>query len=134
MPISIPSFFLPSPPPFTSYSHAIGNTVSPSLTLPAVLDRLSEHQRPEPSHLPVSRTENVTNIDIDNRSASLIRRFGALYAHGRAEAMAALDALPELRNSEELKSKLLFSVVVVSWTGAQIVSLWTCTLVTELEG
>ena len=28
--------------------------------------------------------------------------------------MAALDALPELRNSEELKSKLLFSVVVVS--------------------
>ncbi|XP_037067859.1 uncharacterized protein LOC119089298 [Pollicipes pollicipes] len=76
--------------------------------------KLSEHQqRPEPAV--GSRLENVTSIDIDNRSSSLIRRYGSLYTHGRAEAMAALDSLPELRNSEELKSKLLFSVVVLAF-------------------
>ncbi len=33
----------------------------------------------------------------------------------RLETLDALDKLPELINSDELKNKLLFSVVVVSW-------------------
>ena len=112
LPRPLPSSFVSnlSPPPLTDPRSTVSNRVS------SAPGRLSEHQRVEPQHQAVSRTENVTSIDIDNRSASLIRRFGALYSHGRAEAMAALDALPELRNSEELKSKLLFSVVVVSFT------------------
>lgn len=44
----------------------------------------------------------------------LVRRYGELYSLVRLETLDALDRLPELVNSEELKNKLLFSVVVVS--------------------
>ena len=45
--------------------------------------------------------------------SSLIREYGALYAQARVVAMDALDALDQLGTADELKSKLLFSVVVV---------------------
>ena len=44
----------------------------------------------------------------------LIRCYGNLYSQGRVEALKALDSLPQLKDSSELKSKILFSVVVVS--------------------
>jgi hypothetical protein len=42
-----------------------------------------------------------------------VHEYGALYAQARVETMDALDALPYLANADELKSKLLYSVVVV---------------------
>ena len=47
-------------------------------------------------------------------SIELVRRYGELYSLIRLETLDSLDRLPELVNSEELKNKLLFSVVVVS--------------------
>ena len=45
---------------------------------------------------------------------ALVKRYGELYSQLRLETLDALDRMPELVNSEELKNKLLFSVVVVS--------------------
>ena len=63
----------------------------------------------------------------DKRPAMLIRTFSDLYSTARLDTLDALDALPDLRtqmmatgvaigrvDAEELKNKLLFSVVVVS--------------------
>ncbi len=47
-------------------------------------------------------------------SSRLVSRYGELYSQLRLETLDALDRIPELVNSEELKNKLLFSVVVVS--------------------
>lgn len=51
---------------------------------------------------------------LDERPAHLVRRYGELYSQLRLETLDALDKLPPLVNSDELKIKLLFSVVVVS--------------------
>ena len=59
-----------------------------------------------------SRLENIALGD--SKSSSLIRRYGNLYAQSRVETLDALDQLVEMRNASELKSKLVFSVVVVS--------------------
>ena len=50
----------------------------------------------------------------DNRPTQLIRRYGNLYSQTRVEAFDALDDLPEMAEFDDLKGKLLFSVVVVS--------------------
>ena len=51
---------------------------------------------------------------LDERPAHLVRRYGELYSQMRLETLDALDKLPQLVNSDELKIKLLFSVMVVS--------------------
>ena len=50
----------------------------------------------------------------DKRPANLVRKFGELYSLARLETLDALDTLDELLEADELKNKLLFSVVVVS--------------------
>ena len=45
---------------------------------------------------------------------NLVRCYGNLYAAARVDALDALDNLPPLKDADELKSKILFSVVVVS--------------------
>ena len=50
----------------------------------------------------------------DRRPAGLIKRYGDLYSIHRLETLDDLDTIEELRDAEELKNKLLFSVVVVS--------------------
>ena len=50
---------------------------------------------------------------LDERPAHLVRRYGELYSQMRLETLDALDKLPQLVNSDELKIKLLFSVMVV---------------------
>ena len=50
----------------------------------------------------------------DRRPANLVRSFGDLYSQARLETLDALDAIDELIDADELKNKLLFSVVVVS--------------------
>lgn len=52
---------------------------------------------------------------LDERPANLVKRYGELYSQLRLETLDALDKLPALVNSDELKIKLLFSVVVVSF-------------------
>ena len=52
---------------------------------------------------------------LDERPAHLVRRYGELYSQLRLETLDSLDKLPPLVNSDELKIKLLFSVVVVSF-------------------
>ena len=53
---------------------------------------------------------------LDERPAHLVRRYGELYSQLRLETLDALDKLKPLVNSDELKIKLLFSVVVVSFS------------------
>lgn len=50
----------------------------------------------------------------DKRPTALISKYGDLYSQGRVDALDALDALDELAGLDDLKGKLLFSVVVVS--------------------
>ena len=57
----------------------------------------------------------------DCRPAGLVRKFGELYSIARLDALDALDAIADLDDATELKGKLLFSVVVLSFrssTGA----------------
>ena len=48
------------------------------------------------------------------KAGLLVRKYVELYAQTRLETMEALDSLPELDGLDDLKSKLLFSVIVVS--------------------
>ena len=59
-------------------------------------------------------TAVINNKNGNNTESSLIREYGALYAQARVVAMDDLDALEQLGTADELKSKLLFSVVIVS--------------------
>ena len=43
----------------------------------------------------------------------LVRCYGNLYSQGRVNALEALDSMPQLHGAAELKSKILFSIVVV---------------------
>ena len=47
------------------------------------------------------------------RPTELIRSYNSLYSQARIDALDALDTIREMSDAEDLKSKLLFSVVVV---------------------
>ena len=52
------------------------------------------------------------------RDASrLVAKYGELYSQARLDTLDALDELKELNDADELKNKLLFSVVVVCMCG-----------------
>ena len=70
---------------------------------------------------PAKMSTSVVNVNVvydvnngDRRPAGLVRKFGDLYSVTRLETLDALDAIKDLREADELKNKLLFSVVVVS--------------------
>ncbi|KAG0423744.1 hypothetical protein HPB47_000530, partial [Ixodes persulcatus] len=63
------------------------------------------------------RFENLAHCE--RRPTVLIRRYGSLYAQARVDTLDALDALPQLRDADELKTKLLFSVVVLGFRSVQ---------------
>lgn len=48
------------------------------------------------------------------RPCALIRKFGDLYSQARVDTLDSLDLIEQLKDADELKAKLLFSVVVVS--------------------
>ncbi len=50
----------------------------------------------------------------DRRPASLVRQFGQMYSVDRLDVLDALDTIQDLSNADELKNKIVFSVVVVS--------------------
>ena len=57
-------------------------------------------------------TETMTPMD--KRPAALVRKYGELYAQMRLDTLDSLDKLTELNNNDDLKNKLLFSVIVAS--------------------
>lgn len=64
-----------------------------------------------------SRFENI-NLG-ENRPSELIRRYGNLYHQNRLDAFDALDNLPEIADYDDLKGKLLFSVIVLAFRAAK---------------
>ncbi|CAL4094867.1 unnamed protein product, partial [Meganyctiphanes norvegica] len=62
----------------------------------------------------LSRLEGLSEVG----PSALVRRYANLYAQARVDTLDALDNVPDLKNAEELKSKLLFSVVVLSFRSA----------------
>ena len=76
----------------------------------AIVFRLSEHAL---KHLEAGAKFENLNLG-DNRPTQLVRRYSNLYSETRVEAFDALDDLPEMAEFDDLKGKLLFSVVVVS--------------------
>jgi len=55
-----------------------------------------------------------THVCRELSGSRLVRCYGNLYSQARVEALEKLDTLPQLVDAIELKSKILFSVVVVS--------------------
>ncbi|XP_077266928.1 uncharacterized protein LOC143899958 [Temnothorax americanus] len=51
----------------------------------------------------------------------LAEKYGALYAQANLHTLDALDALESLKNAPDLKAKILYSVVVLSWRLAGMV-------------
>lgn len=49
----------------------------------------------------------------ENRPTQLVKRYGNLYSEARLDAMDALDELPDMADADDLKVKLLLSIVVV---------------------
>ncbi|CAF1471021.1 unnamed protein product [Rotaria sordida] len=54
-----------------------------------------------------------------SRPTELIRSYSSLYSQARIDALDALDNIREMSEADDLKSKLLFSVVVLAFRHAQ---------------
>ncbi|XP_063228610.1 uncharacterized protein LOC134534250 [Bacillus rossius redtenbacheri] len=55
----------------------------------------------------------------DDTAQQLVRGYASLYAAARVDTLDALDNLPPLRDAHELKSKILFSVIVLAFRSTQ---------------
>ncbi|XP_054709547.1 uncharacterized protein LOC129219246 [Uloborus diversus] len=55
----------------------------------------------------------------EKRPTALVRHYGNLYAQARVDTLDALDALPPLKDADELKTKILFSVIVLAFRSVQ---------------
>ncbi|XP_064631073.1 uncharacterized protein LOC135489591 isoform X2 [Lineus longissimus] len=55
----------------------------------------------------------------ENRPTQLVRRYGNLYSQVRVDTLDALDSLDEVAGFDDLKGKLLFSVVVLAFRSVQ---------------
>ncbi|XP_015510868.2 uncharacterized protein LOC107217741 [Neodiprion lecontei] len=51
----------------------------------------------------------------DMTVSQLVERYGSLYAQAQLHTLDALDALEPLKDAPDLKAKILYSVVVLSW-------------------
>ncbi|XP_048746568.1 uncharacterized protein LOC125659071 isoform X1 [Ostrea edulis] len=59
------------------------------------------------------------DLSLASRTSELTRQYGDLYASSRMSALDALDGIGQLDDLSVLKEKILFSVVVLSFRGAQ---------------
>ena len=75
---------------------------------------VAEKKKKKRSEVEVEPGKSGTLSSYDKRPAALVRKYGELYAQTRLETLESLDKLKELNNHDDLKSKLLFSVIVVS--------------------
>ncbi|XP_054709293.1 uncharacterized protein LOC129218999 [Uloborus diversus] len=74
-------------------------------------ERLSEQAR-----LMLDRGMRFENVALgERRPTALIRRYGNLYAQSRVDTLDALDSIAELEHAHDLKSKILFSAIVLSF-------------------
>ena len=64
----------------------------------------------------VSHNNNNKQPSSQPSQERLVASYVQLYSQARLDTLDALDKLVELRQAEELKSKLLFSIIVVSGT------------------
>ncbi|XP_035226904.1 uncharacterized protein LOC118199211 [Stegodyphus dumicola] len=68
----------------------------------------------------LQRGAKFENISLgERRPTALVRQYGNLYAQARVDTLDALDALPALQDADELKSKILFSVIVLAFRSVQ---------------
>ncbi|XP_018363135.1 PREDICTED: uncharacterized protein LOC108761219 [Trachymyrmex cornetzi] len=66
--------------------------------------------------------ENCSDLTSANITVEqLAERYGALYAQANLHTLDALDALEPLKGASDLKAKILYSVVVLSWRLAGMV-------------
>ncbi|XP_065210500.1 uncharacterized protein LOC135838697 [Planococcus citri] len=68
-----------------------------------------------------SLTKSLHHVPMQKELSAprLVRCYGNLYSQGRVNALEALDAIPQLHGASELKSKILFSIVVLAFRSAQ---------------
>ncbi|KAJ9583613.1 hypothetical protein L9F63_022057, partial [Diploptera punctata] len=66
-----------------------------------------------------SKSMETPPSDNNNMAENLVRCYGNLYAAARVDALDALDNLLQLKDADELKSKILFSVIVLAFRSAQ---------------
>lgn len=60
------------------------------------------------------------NVNLgEKRTTSLIRRYGELYSQSRIDTLDTLECLKEFQEAEELKSKLMFSIIVLAFHSVQ---------------
>ncbi|XP_011174328.1 uncharacterized protein LOC105206534 [Solenopsis invicta] len=70
----------------------------------------------------LSVEDNCSDLTSANITVEqLAERYGALYAQANLHTLDALDALESLKNAPDLKAKILYSVVVLSWRVAGMV-------------
>ncbi|KAL6262800.1 hypothetical protein P5V15_005590 [Pogonomyrmex californicus] len=70
----------------------------------------------------LSVEENCSDLTSANITVEqLAERYGALYAQANLHTLDALDALESLKDASDLKAKILYSVVVLSWRLAGMV-------------
>jgi hypothetical protein len=66
----------------------------------------------------INSAVNTANAEYENCeilvSADLIRLYASFYQKDRTRTYDALDTITEIQNMNEFKTKLLFSVIVVS--------------------
>lgn len=49
------------------------------------------------------------------KRSELVKQYNILYEKTRVETLEALNSLQELKKAQILKSKILFSIIVVGW-------------------
>lgn len=54
-----------------------------------------------------------SDSDSEENYNELVQQYKSLYIKNRADALNALDALPQLKRGHHLKTKILFSIIVV---------------------
>jgi Mitochondria-eating protein len=69
----------------------------------------------------------------DMRPTQLIRRYGNLYSEGRLDALDSLDDIPEMSNFDDLKGKLLLTILVVSILNSDFKIILRCHCQTTVE-
>jgi len=87
-----------------------------NLTISCFCGRLSE-QAQRQLERGASKFEDISLGE--NRPTQLVKRYGNLYSEARLDAMDALDELPDMADADDLKVKLLLSIVVVSLVSAK---------------
>lgn len=76
-----------------------------------------------PSSIPSSPSTNSYGSDgyhsdsdqfTDPNDSEMVRLYRMLYIQNRMDTLEALDKLPQLKRTNHLKAKILFSIIVVS--------------------